>query len=94
MISIRKPVSKALAGNARCKHQRRDAKAQRNGRTLIDQHLWLSIFMIVSGGMMAMGSAAWGVAADFAGIPWTFAASAFCLFAFGLRGDPLAHTRG
>jgi len=24
----------------------------------------------------------WGVTADFAGIPWTFAASAFCRFAF------------
>jgi Transmembrane secretion effector len=42
----------------------------------------LSIFMIVFGGMMAIGSASWGVTADFAGIPWTFAASAFCLFAF------------
>jgi MFS family permease len=44
----------------------------------------LSIFMIVFNGMMALGSAAWGLVASLIGIPWAFVASAVCLFAFDL----------
>jgi predicted MFS family arabinose efflux permease len=44
----------------------------------------LSIFMIVFNGMMALGSAAWGVVAGLIGIPWTFVLSALCLLAFDL----------
>ena len=44
----------------------------------------LSIFMIVFNGMMALGSAAWGVVASFVGIPWTFVLSAACLVVFDL----------
>ncbi|HEX5454832.1 MAG TPA: MFS transporter [Stellaceae bacterium] len=44
----------------------------------------LSVFMIVFNGMMALGSAAWGVVASFVGIPWTFALSAACLVVFDL----------
>jgi predicted MFS family arabinose efflux permease len=42
----------------------------------------LSIFMIVFNGMMAVGSATWGIVAEHIGIPWAFVASAACLFAF------------
>jgi predicted MFS family arabinose efflux permease len=44
----------------------------------------LSIFMIVFNGMMALGSAFWGVMANLVGIPLTFVLSALCLFAFDL----------
>ena len=44
----------------------------------------LSIFMIVFNGMMALGSATWGVVAGLVGIPWAFVLSALCLFAFDL----------
>lgn len=42
----------------------------------------LSIFMIVFNGVMAFGSAAWGVVADVVGLPWAFALSGVCLLAF------------
>jgi hypothetical protein len=44
----------------------------------------LSVLMIVFNGMMALGSAAWGLVASLAGIPWTFVLSAVCLFSFDL----------
>jgi hypothetical protein len=44
----------------------------------------LSIFMIVFNGMMALGSATWGVVAGLVGIPGAFVLSALCLFAFDL----------
>jgi MFS family permease len=42
----------------------------------------LSIFMIVFNGMMALGSAAWGVVASIVGMPAAFVISAVCLLAF------------
>ena len=44
----------------------------------------LSIFMIVFNGMMALGSAGWGVVADAVGIPLTLVASAGSLLVFEL----------
>lgn len=44
----------------------------------------LSIFMIVFNGMMALGSAVWGLVASLVGIPSTFVLSALCLVAFDL----------
>lgn len=44
----------------------------------------LSIFMIVFNGMMALGSATWGLVASVAGVPGAFIVSAICLLAFDL----------
>ncbi|HEX3861650.1 MAG TPA: MFS transporter [Stellaceae bacterium] len=44
----------------------------------------LSIFMIVFNGMMAVGSAVWGLVASLVGIPWALVATAGCLAVFDL----------
>jgi hypothetical protein len=44
----------------------------------------LSIFMIVFNGMMALGSASWGIVADWVGIPLAIGASAVTLLVFEL----------
>jgi MFS family permease len=44
----------------------------------------LSIFMIVFNGMMALGSAIWGLVASLVGIPLAFVLSALCLLTFDL----------
>jgi predicted MFS family arabinose efflux permease len=44
----------------------------------------LSIFMIVFNGMMALGSATWGLVGSLTGVPATFVLCALCLFLFDL----------
>ena len=48
----------------------------------------LSIFMIVFNGMMALGSAVWGLVASVVGVPETFAIAAGCLVLFDLATIP------